>query len=81
MGGMLILISIAFLLVIIYLWLTLRQEDELPIYKKRFRITLCLLLSLVQTALGVILPLRANDYRVSKGEFQGMVFLLFRGIV
>ena len=34
------------------------------------------ILSLVQTALGVILPLRANDYRVSKGELQGIVLFI-----
>ena len=46
----------------------------MPIYIKRFRITLSILLSGVQIVLGVVLPVRADDYRINQNEFEGIFF-------
>lgn len=70
-GCMLVLISIGVILTIVYLWLSFRQEASLPIYVKRFGVTLSILLTLLHTALGVILPIRANDYRRHQNAISG----------
>jgi hypothetical protein len=50
-----------------------RKEASTPKYLRRFSITLCLLLTGVQTVLGVILPIRASDYHSSQSQLTGII--------
>ena len=71
LGGYLILFSLAFALIFIYFILMQRKLPTTPKHIRRFGITLCLILALVQIILGVVLPIRANDYRSSQDQLSG----------
>lgn len=70
LGGYLILLSIAFFLIFTYFFLQRRKTEQPPKYLCRFSITLCLLLTLIQVVLGVIIPLHANDYHTSQQQLS-----------
>lgn len=67
-GGYINLVSIAFLLIMVYFMMMLGHEPDIPKNLRRFALTLSALLLLVQCAIVIIFSIRANDIRTSKEQ-------------
>lgn len=70
LGGYLILVAIAFTLIFTYFLLILKIEQNIPKHHRRFVLTLSILLLVGQTAIAIIMCIRANDYRVSSDSLN-----------
>lgn len=71
LGGIIILLALGLGFIFIYFSLVLLREPNIPLYMRRFFITLSLLTVVAESLLVVVLSVRANDYRLMQGELKG----------
>ena len=67
-GGYLTLVAIAFLLIFLYLTLSLRKEPAVPLHIRRFSLTLSIIITVGSIILFLVMCIRTNDYRREKDD-------------